>query len=69
MRIVGGNTLRFTGSIACDEAACSAPVTLTVFRASGEDRVIAGALKTTLFFSPFAVTSETEYWEESCQVL
>lgn len=68
-RIVGGNTLRFTGSIACDEAACSAPVTLTVFRASGEDRVIAGTLKTTLFFSPFAVTSETEYWKESCQML
>ena len=69
VRIVGGNTLRFIGSFACDVAAGSAPVTLTVFRSSGEDRVIAGTLKTTLFFSPFAVTSETEYWEESCQVL
>lgn len=69
VRIVGGNTLRFTGAIACEKDACSAPVTLTVFRASGEDRVIAGALKTTLFFTPFAVTSETEYWEESCKVL
>lgn len=69
VRIVGGNTLRFTGAITCEKDACSAPVTLTVFRASGEDRVIAGTLQTTLFFSPFAVTSETEYWEESCQVL
>ena len=69
VRIVGGNTLRFTGAITCEKDACSAPVTLTVFRASGEDRVIAGTLKTTLFFTPFAVTSETEYWEESCQVL
>lgn len=69
VRIVGGNTLRFTGSIACDATSCSAPVTLTVFRASGEDRVIAGTLKTTLFFTLFSVTSETEYWEESCKVL
>lgn len=68
VRVVGGNTLRFTGSLTCEEGACTAPVTVTVFESSGENRVFTGSLSTTLFFKPFAVTSETEYWEESCNV-
>lgn len=68
VRIVGGNTLRFTGSLSCENDACTAPVTVSVFHLSGESRVYSGSLQTTLFFNRFAVTSETEYWEESCKI-
>ena len=63
----GGHTLRFDGTLTCGtDNVCTAAVTMTVYRGSGHWTELMGHIKTTLNFTKYVKTGETEYWEETC---
>ena len=63
----GGHTLRFDGTLTCGtDNVCTAVVTMTVYRGSGRWTELMGHIKTTLNFTKYVKTGETEYWEETC---
>lgn len=63
----GGHTLRFDGTLTCGtDNVCTAEVTMTVYRGSGRFTELMGHIRTTLHFTKYEKTGETEYWEETC---
>lgn len=63
---VAGNTARFEGELTCNVAACTAAVTLMVYRGTGESRVYQGKVTARLVFTKYVLLNEADFWDETC---
>lgn len=54
------------GELTCNVAACTAAVTLMVYRGTGESRVYQGKVTARLVFTKYVLLNEADFWDETC---